>query len=111
MRLTGIVRSWRGRVLRIAFGSALFFYGAARPSLFGLVLMMVGVVPVVMGIAGIRLIEEGDYALADALLWWRVAPPGNHRSRRSPHGEGDRVPPPPDGPGGRRLHGIRIGGG
>jgi hypothetical protein len=39
-------------------GAWLIGFGATHPSLFGLVLMMVGMVPAVTGFAGISLIEE-----------------------------------------------------
>jgi hypothetical protein len=42
----------------VALGVWLIAFGATHPSLFGLVLMMVGIVPAVTGFAGISLIEE-----------------------------------------------------
>lgn len=52
------MRSAPGRLLRVAMGVCLIGFGATHPSLFGLVLMMVGMVPAVTGFAGISLIEE-----------------------------------------------------
>ena len=52
------MRSVPGRVLRVAVGLWLIAYGATHASLVGLVLMMVGMVPAVTGLAGICLIEE-----------------------------------------------------
>lgn len=52
------LRSTPGRLLRIGIGFGLIFYGATHPTLAGLVLMMVGVVPAVTGLAGICLLEE-----------------------------------------------------
>jgi hypothetical protein len=47
-----------GRLLRVALGVWLIAFGATHESLFGLVLMMAGMVPAVTGLAGISLIEE-----------------------------------------------------
>jgi hypothetical protein len=58
MTLLSFLRSWRGRLLRIALGCALLFSGATMSSLPGVVLMMVGVVPIVMGLSGICVVEE-----------------------------------------------------
>ena len=58
MRFIGFMRSVPGRLLRVALGVWLVGFGATHPSLFGLVLMMVGVVPIVTGLAGISLFEE-----------------------------------------------------
>jgi len=55
---TSFMRSIPGRVLRVAAGFWLIGYGATHPSLFGLVLMMVGMVPAVTGLAGISLCED-----------------------------------------------------
>jgi hypothetical protein len=52
------MRSVPGRVLRVAIGLWLIAYGFTTASLFGLVLMMAGMVPAVTGLAGICLIEE-----------------------------------------------------
>ena len=57
MRFIGFMRSMPGRLLRVALGVWLIGFGATHPSLFGLVLMMVGVVPIVTGFAGISLLE------------------------------------------------------
>jgi hypothetical protein len=46
------MRSMPGRVLQVATGLALIVYGSTQGSLFGLVLMMVGMVPAVTGLAG-----------------------------------------------------------
>lgn len=58
MWVVSFMRSAPGRVLRVALGLWLIAYGATHPSLAGLVLMMVGVVPVVTAVAGICLLEE-----------------------------------------------------
>jgi hypothetical protein len=52
------LRSPLGRVLRVVTGLGLIAFGAAHPSLVGIVLMMVGIVPVVTGCAGICLLDE-----------------------------------------------------
>ena len=52
------LRSTAGRVLRVAVGLSLVIYGSAQWSLVGLVLMMLGMVPAVTGVAGICLLEE-----------------------------------------------------
>ena len=54
------LRSTTGRISRVAIGIALIVYGAAYPSLTGLVLMMVGMVPLVTGIAGSGPIDRGN---------------------------------------------------
>ena len=58
MRFVTFLKSMPGRALRVALGLGLIAYGATHPSLLGLVLMMVGIVPAVTGLAGICLIEE-----------------------------------------------------
>jgi hypothetical protein len=58
MTIIDFLRSTQGRVFRVALGLALIAYGATHVSLTGLVLMMVGMVPAVTGIAGICLLEE-----------------------------------------------------
>jgi hypothetical protein len=52
------LRSVPGRIARVVLGTALIAYGATHPSLYGLVLMMVGMVPAVTGVAGICLLDE-----------------------------------------------------
>ena len=52
------LRSTSGRVLRVAAGLSVIAYGGWHPSLPGLVLMMVGMVPTVTGLAGICLLDE-----------------------------------------------------
>ena len=52
------MKSMPGRALRVALGLSLIAYGGTHASLFGLVLMMAGMVPAVTGLAGISLIEE-----------------------------------------------------
>ncbi|OFW13427.1 MAG: hypothetical protein A3F70_11100 [Acidobacteria bacterium RIFCSPLOWO2_12_FULL_67_14] len=52
------LRSTTGRIGRVAVGLALIAYGATHPSLVGLVLMMIGIVPAVTGLAGVCLLEE-----------------------------------------------------
>jgi hypothetical protein len=52
------MRSMPGRALRVVMGLSLIVYGSTQGSLVGLVLMMVGMVPAVTGLANISLIEE-----------------------------------------------------
>jgi hypothetical protein len=52
------LKSTPGRVVRGAAGLWLVAYGLTHASLLGLVLMMVGIVPLVTAVAGICLIEE-----------------------------------------------------
>lgn len=58
MALVNFLGSTPGRVLRLVVGVALIVYGATHVSLVGLVLMMVGMVPAITGLAGICLLEE-----------------------------------------------------
>ena len=58
MWVVRFLRSAAGRVLRVAVGLSLVIYGSIDGSLIGLVLMMLGVVPAVTGVADICLIEE-----------------------------------------------------
>jgi len=55
---TNFLRSTPGLLVRLAAGLSLIVYGATHPSLLGLVLMMVGMVPAVTGLAGICLLDE-----------------------------------------------------
>ena len=57
MAFINFFRSTAGRVLRVIAGLALIVYGNTHASLVGLVLMMIGVVPVVTGLADIYLLE------------------------------------------------------
>jgi hypothetical protein len=52
------MRSMTGRLLRVAVGLSLVAYGSTQASLVGLVLMMIGMVPAVTGVASICLLEE-----------------------------------------------------
>ena len=58
MPVIQFLRSTTGRITRIAAGLALIYFGATHPSLMGLVLMMIGIVPAVTGAAGICLLDE-----------------------------------------------------
>ena len=58
MRVLTFMRSTAGRLVKVAVGVWLMVYGVTHASLFGLVLMMVGVVPLVTGAAGICLLDE-----------------------------------------------------
>ena len=58
MGLIRFLTSMPGRILKVAIGFWLIVYGGQQASMWGLVLMMIGVVPAVTGIAGICLIEE-----------------------------------------------------
>ncbi len=51
--LIRFMRSPAGRITRVVFGVWLMLYGALSGTLVGLVLMLVGMVPAVTGIAGI----------------------------------------------------------
>jgi hypothetical protein len=81
MSLITFLRSPLGRVLRVAVGIALIGYGTVHPSLAGLVLMLVGIVPAVTGAAGICLLEE----LMQALRGQRPHPPLGGSHVRSDH--------------------------
>lgn len=52
------LQSTPGRISRVTVGIALVAYGVTHASLLGLVLMMIGIVPAVTGIAGVCLLEE-----------------------------------------------------
>lgn len=58
MRIIEFLRSTPGRIVRVVLGFALIYYGATHASLLGIVLMMIGMVPAVTGIAGICLLDE-----------------------------------------------------
>ena len=58
MVLVNFLRSTPGRVVRVAVGVGLIAYGGTHMSLLGLVLMMIGMVPAVTGLADICLLEE-----------------------------------------------------
>ena len=58
MAFINFLRSTQGRAFRVAVGFALIAYGGTHVSLAGLVLMMVGMVPAVTGLAEICLLEE-----------------------------------------------------
>lgn len=71
------LRSMPGRILRVVAGLSLIVYGGMHPSLPGLVLMMVGMVPAVTGLAGICLLDEIRQRPRAGDL-----PPGHPRERR-----------------------------
>ena len=52
MPFSKFMRSVAGRALEVGVGLWLIAYGTTHPSLFGLVLMMAGMVPAVTGLAG-----------------------------------------------------------
>jgi len=58
MWCTALRRSTPGRVLCVVAGLSLVVYGGSHPSLLGLVLMMVGIVPAVTGLASICLLDD-----------------------------------------------------
>lgn len=58
MAVIPFLKSMPGRVLKVTIGLSLIAYGSQHASMWGLVSMMVGVVPSVTGFAGICLIEE-----------------------------------------------------
>jgi hypothetical protein len=51
MRVAGFMRSTPGRVTQVVAGGALLWYGAVQVTLFGLCLMMLGMLPLVAGIS------------------------------------------------------------
>ena len=59
MNVTRFLESTPGRLLRIVVGLTLVIYGSGHHSLWGLVLMMAGMVPAVTGFAGICLLAGG----------------------------------------------------
>ena len=58
MAVIQFLRSGPGRAVRVVIGFALIYYGATHASLFGLVLMMAGMVPAITGLAGVCLLDE-----------------------------------------------------
>lgn len=78
MRFTTFYRSVPGRVLRMGLGVSLVAYGGTHPSLAGLVLMMLGMVPMVTGLAGICLLEGVVHSRGA-----RHLPAGSPRERRA----------------------------
>jgi hypothetical protein len=58
MTLIGFMHTPAGRVFRVAIGASLLWYGAGDESLIGLMLMMLGLVPVVTGVIGVCLLDE-----------------------------------------------------
>ncbi|MBI2189438.1 MAG: DUF2892 domain-containing protein [Acidobacteria bacterium] len=71
------LRSTLGRVLRVGAGLSLVVYGGMHPSLTGLVLMMVGMVPAITGLAGMCLLDEVHQSRTSNEL------PGHPRERRA----------------------------
>ncbi len=57
MWLIQFMRSTPGRIVRVVFGVWLMLHGALSGTVFGLVLMMIGIVPAVTGIAGVCLAD------------------------------------------------------
>jgi len=58
MSILRFLRTVPGRVFRIAFGCGLLAIGVRDATLLGLLLVMVGLVPIVSGLANICLIED-----------------------------------------------------
>jgi hypothetical protein len=58
MSLVTIVCSRTGRVLKVVIGTWLLIEGMTRATLSGLVMTMTGIVFVVIGLAGVCLVEE-----------------------------------------------------
>lgn len=58
MAFVKFLRSTPGRVLRVFVGFVLIAYGATQVTLVGLILMMVGVIPTVTGLASLCLPDE-----------------------------------------------------
>jgi len=57
MSFIEFMRSTPGRFVRVVLGVGLILYGALKASVLGLVLMMIGIVPAVTGIAGVCLFD------------------------------------------------------
>ena len=57
MSFIEFMRSTPGRIVRVVFGVGLILYGALQASVLGLLLMTIGIVPAVTGIAGVCLID------------------------------------------------------
>jgi hypothetical protein len=70
-----IMRSPRGRAIKVLVGALLFGQGAAQQSLGGLVMMMTGIVLAITALAGICLVEE-------AVNGWRTWHGGTPLPRR-----------------------------
>jgi hypothetical protein len=68
-----------GRLLRVAIGALLLWYGAGDESLLGLMAMMLGLVPVVTGIVGVCLVDEIVREYRES----RAAPLGNRTTQPS----------------------------
>ncbi len=58
MTVLTFLRSAQGRVLRVVIGASLLWAGASEGTLAGVVLMMLGLVPVVTAIANICLLDD-----------------------------------------------------
>jgi hypothetical protein len=58
MIFISFMRSPAGRVTKVAIGGLLLWFGANDDSLVGLMLMIVGLVPVVTGVTGVCLLDE-----------------------------------------------------
>lgn len=58
MRVLEFMRSMPGRILRVAVGLTLLWFGATQATLLGLVLMMMGLIPVVTAALNVCLIDE-----------------------------------------------------
>ena len=71
------LRSGSGRVFRVVFGAALFWAGIVEGSMTGLLLMMIGLVPIVTGIANVCLID--DVAMAIMVFADRRRHPIGHK--------------------------------
>ncbi|MBI3047623.1 MAG: DUF2892 domain-containing protein [Acidobacteria bacterium] len=73
-----LLRSTPARMLLVIVGLSLIVWGSTHPSLTGLVLMMVGMVPTVSGLAGICLLDEVHRSRRA-----RNLPPGQPREGRA----------------------------
>jgi hypothetical protein len=80
MAFIKFMRSPVGRVTKVAIGGLLLWYGAGNDSLVGLVVMIIGLVPVVTGVTGVCLLDE-------IAREYGVSLPGNERA---PHPSGRR---------------------
>lgn len=65
MRFMSFIQTPAGRILRVCVGGLLVWYGAQVTSLLGLLLMMVGLVPLVGGIANVCLLAEIAQVISD----------------------------------------------
>jgi hypothetical protein len=73
-------RSWMCRLATVTVGLALFMFGVHVGDFWGLLLMIVGLVPTVTGIADVSLVSEIRDERAHRLEQRRLALPHEHRA-------------------------------